>query len=154
MGGIAQQITQTVDTGDRTNNFSPALTNNQTYYTYDTAGTEAFSSLPTNGAFLTQLRVDVGPVKSRSPSLANSPTYDAAVTGADTINFDPPVITTSAKTATWTGSRGERYRFSDTFYTLSSATHGPNTLQMTAYLDDPAEGAEGAEMMAMLAGGF
>ena len=156
MGGTAQRINQTVDTGDRTINFSPALTNNETYLAYDTAGNnQSFSSLPSsNGAFITNISVTVGGVKSKNPGLANDPVFDSAAAGNSSVSHNPPIVVTSQTVGFSAIDYGPRYKFKDTFYTLNSVVHGPNTASIVAYLDDPAEGAEGAEMMAMIAGGF
>jgi hypothetical protein len=47
-----------------------------------------------------------------------------------------------------------QYRNVDSFYDLTAVSFSGETMQITYYLDDPADGAEGAQAMLMIAGGM
>ena len=153
MANQSTQYSQTLDSGNALYEFSPWLTNGQEFTAWAVGGSRTFTDLPTGGAFITYVDIWPGNLVSRTPTIANPPTRTSYSSGTSTQSFNPPVSSGSTK-AVHTGSYGEIWRFNDTYYELSSATIGPRTATIYYYLDDPAEGAEGAQAMLMIAGGM
>lgn len=113
----------------------------------------AYPALPATGAFVTQSKVTNKGAVSKSPTLAVTPQYDNYRIGSLTTSFDPPLTATGSTSVPHDGA-SERWKNVDNFYDLTDVSFSAETMTITYYLDDPAEGAEGAEMMAMMAGGF
>ena len=110
-------------------------------------------SLPAGGAFVTQNHVINRGTLSKSPSLAVPPEYRVTWSGSRTTNFDPP-ITATPSTSVPHGGVLETWENADTFYSLTAVSFTAETMEIQYYLDDPAEGAEGAQAMLMIAGGM
>lgn len=109
--------------------------------------------LPAGGAFVTQNEVTNRGTLSKSPGLAQPPEYRGTWSGSLTTNFDPP-ITATPSTSVPHGGVLETWENADTFYDLTAVSFTAETMTITFYLDDPAEGAEGAQAMLMIAGGM
>ena len=113
-----------------------------------------YPGLPTAGAFVVSNTVTSRGTLSRSPSLASAPTYTGqSFSTSATTTFDPPLAATPATSIPHDGWTNQ-YRNVDTFYDLAAVSFSGETMQITYYLDDPADGAEGAQTMLMIAGGM
>lgn len=117
-------------------------------------GSDTYPGLPDAGAFVVSNTVTSKGALTRSPSLATAPTYTGQSFGTSQVTtFDPPLAATPATSIPHDGWTNQ-YRNVDAFYDLTAVSFSGETMQITYYLDDPADGAEGAEMMMMIAGGM
>lgn len=110
-------------------------------------------SLPAGGAFVTRNHVINRGALSKSPDLAVPPEYYSTWSGNLITNFDPPVTATTSTSVPHNGVT-EVWENVDTFYDLTGVSFTAETMEIRYYLDDPAEGAEGAQAMLMIAGGL
>ena len=110
-------------------------------------------SLPAGGAFVTKNEVTNRGTLSKSPALAQPPEFYFTFSGGLITNFDPPVTATPSTSVPHNGVT-EAWENVDTFYDLTAVSFTAETMKLLYYLDDPAEGAEGAQAMLMIAGGM
>lgn len=115
---------------------------------------DTYPGLPAAGAFVVSNKITNKGTLSRSPSLAEAPTFKGETSGTSrTVTYDPPLPATPATSiprAYWIN----QYKNVDTFYDLTAVSFSGETMEITYYLDDPADGAEGAQAMLMIAGGM
>ena len=126
---------------------------NETFNVYF-GESDTYPGLPAAGAFVVSNTITSRGTLSHLPTIAYPPTNTGVTFGTSaTTTFDPPFPATPSTSIPHDGWINQ-YRNEDTFYDLTAVSFSGETMQITYYLDDPADGAEGAQAMLMIAGGM